>query len=332
MILVCYYRWGTECSGVVTAPASRSWTMTPPSSDCYRLCSATTTPTCAPSSRCGSSSATVRWRRTSKSSSMQTRGLQGSTAGPTIYRPATKSILLPTSLTDESSRVIVCDYRCDDSLGLKSFSDTHRSYDPLSYPLLFPYGTDGFHIGLPCSGSSQASQTKCDGKRVLCLPSHVAPQHIQSDPQVMSALPTVLCRHVGQDWVGSPQLHLHFYSKLTRCLIWKFWFPVQEQSLEYVLFPLFWGGFISAVSSCIAQQKIAGPIEQPCLLAKYRCAHRTTLSIGRSMGAAIFRCNCFAFCCAMQRGACLVTVSPFHNIPSITMFSSFDKLCLTWCE
>ena len=27
-------------------------------------------------------------------------------------------------------------------------SELHRCYDPLKYPLLFPYGTDGWHVNL----------------------------------------------------------------------------------------------------------------------------------------------------------------------------------------
>ena len=31
---------------------------------------------------------------------------------------------------------------------VKYFNDSHRSYDPLTYPLLFPFGTDGFHLNI----------------------------------------------------------------------------------------------------------------------------------------------------------------------------------------
>ena len=30
--------------------------------------------------------------------------------------------------------------------GAKRISELHAAYDPLQYPLLFPYGTDGYHI------------------------------------------------------------------------------------------------------------------------------------------------------------------------------------------
>ncbi|CAE1251309.1 unnamed protein product [Acanthosepion pharaonis] len=32
---------------------------------------------------------------------------------------------------------------------LRRISETHRSYDALQYPLLFPYGDDGYHFGIP---------------------------------------------------------------------------------------------------------------------------------------------------------------------------------------
>ncbi|CAE1300459.1 unnamed protein product [Acanthosepion pharaonis] len=32
---------------------------------------------------------------------------------------------------------------------LHRISETHRSYDALQYPLLFPYGDDGYHFGIP---------------------------------------------------------------------------------------------------------------------------------------------------------------------------------------
>lgn len=31
---------------------------------------------------------------------------------------------------------------------LKRIRETHRSYDPLQYPLLFPYGNDGYSINM----------------------------------------------------------------------------------------------------------------------------------------------------------------------------------------
>ena len=60
------------------------------------------------------------------------------------------AILLPNPNTPAQNRTIVCALQVEENgdRGLQSFSDTHRSYDPLSYPLLFPYGTDGFHLNI----------------------------------------------------------------------------------------------------------------------------------------------------------------------------------------
>ena len=53
------------------------------------------------------------------------------------------AVLIPNDATD--NRDIVLHYRDG---GLKCISELHRSYDPLQYPLLFPYGTDGWHANL----------------------------------------------------------------------------------------------------------------------------------------------------------------------------------------
>ena len=50
-------------------------------------------------------------------------------------------------------RSIVCSVRQrqltnDDRKDLKRFQDYHRSYTPLTYPLLFPHGTDGWTLGI----------------------------------------------------------------------------------------------------------------------------------------------------------------------------------------
>lgn len=85
------------------------------------------------------------------------------------------AILLPTNLADEvSSRVVVCDYRANQTIpGLQRFTDTHRSYDPLSYPLLFPFGTDGFHLGIPhstCTGSKCVTAREFYSFRLMLRP------------------------------------------------------------------------------------------------------------------------------------------------------------------
>ena len=59
-------------------------------------------------------------------------------------------LLRPDAVIEEGNRKVVCwvqnptpqqDLLC-------FFPDTHRSYDPLAYPLFFPYGTDGWHLCL----------------------------------------------------------------------------------------------------------------------------------------------------------------------------------------
>ena len=52
-------------------------------------------------------------------------------------------VLMPNDATN--NRDIVLHYRDG---GLKRISELHRSYDPLQYPLLFPNGTDGWHVNL----------------------------------------------------------------------------------------------------------------------------------------------------------------------------------------
>ena len=44
-----------------------------------------------------------------------------------------------------SNRDIILHYRDG---GLRHISELHRGYDPLQYPLLFPNGTDGWHVYL----------------------------------------------------------------------------------------------------------------------------------------------------------------------------------------
>ena len=57
------------------------------------------------------------------------------------------SILMPTEVDGRSKREIVCCYRA--RVGCWNFTimdDTHRSYDPMQYPLMFPDGRDGWNI------------------------------------------------------------------------------------------------------------------------------------------------------------------------------------------
>ena len=52
-------------------------------------------------------------------------------------------VLMPNDATN--NRDIVLHYRDG---GLKRISELHRSYNPLQYPVLFPNGTDGWHVNL----------------------------------------------------------------------------------------------------------------------------------------------------------------------------------------
>ena len=57
---------------------------------------------------------------------------------------------------------IVCNVqtsRNNDSSNLAFFTECHRSYDPLAYPLLFPYGTNGWHLMLHCSQNCNQKTT-----------------------------------------------------------------------------------------------------------------------------------------------------------------------------
>ena len=53
------------------------------------------------------------------------------------------AVLMPND--NVNNRDIVLHYRDG---GLWHISELHRGYDPLQYPLLFPHGTDGWHVYL----------------------------------------------------------------------------------------------------------------------------------------------------------------------------------------
>ena len=53
------------------------------------------------------------------------------------------AVLMPND--NISNKDVVLHYRDG---GLRHISELHRSYDPLQYPLLFPHGTDGWHVNL----------------------------------------------------------------------------------------------------------------------------------------------------------------------------------------
>ena len=60
-------------------------------------------------------------------------------------RPVSDEIGILMPNTPTNNRNIVLHYR---NGHLDQVSELHRAYDALQYPLLFPYGTDGYHIYL----------------------------------------------------------------------------------------------------------------------------------------------------------------------------------------
>ena len=61
-------------------------------------------------------------------------------------------------IEQNAERCVECSYlNQHDQYGLSSFPDYHRSYDPLQYPLLFPYGSDGWHYDI----RSKANNKNC---------------------------------------------------------------------------------------------------------------------------------------------------------------------------
>ena len=66
-----------------------------------------------------------------------------------FHRPTAPeiSLLLPNEIPQNAKRTIICSMRQQSrQYNLREFQDYHRSYDPLQYPLLFPYSKDGWHM------------------------------------------------------------------------------------------------------------------------------------------------------------------------------------------
>ena len=52
-------------------------------------------------------------------------------------------------MSSNMKREVICYYRGNNSShGFQNFDHTHRSYDPLQYPLLFPTGRDGWNLNV----------------------------------------------------------------------------------------------------------------------------------------------------------------------------------------
>ncbi|CAE1284873.1 unnamed protein product [Acanthosepion pharaonis] len=63
--------------------------------------------------------------------------------------PASNEVSVIVSGDQHNRRDIVIESR---GSGLRRISETHRSYDALQYPLLFPYGEDGYHFSILQNG------------------------------------------------------------------------------------------------------------------------------------------------------------------------------------
>jgi len=48
--------------------------------------------------------------------------------------------------------------------------ETYPPYMRLQYPLLFPYGTDGWLLNIPCGERIKQQSETCDNERICCVP------------------------------------------------------------------------------------------------------------------------------------------------------------------
>ena len=76
-------------------------------------------------------------------------------------------ILMPNEPTN--NRDIVLHYRGGQ---LDRVSELHRAYDALQYPLLFPYGTDGYHIYMRRSNGKKVSQMDYYSFHIMICPNN----------------------------------------------------------------------------------------------------------------------------------------------------------------
>ncbi|CAE1140616.1 unnamed protein product [Acanthosepion pharaonis] len=95
----------------------------------------------ASAARASESSAQKRTRR--QSDAISTSGARAGEHGRRYNAPASNEVSVIVSGDQHNRRDIVIE-SCGS--GLRRISETHRSYDALQYPLLFPYGEDGFPI------------------------------------------------------------------------------------------------------------------------------------------------------------------------------------------
>ncbi|XP_021992170.2 uncharacterized protein LOC110888986 [Helianthus annuus] len=71
--------------------------------------------------------------------------------------------LIPGDENPTDSRDIIVEER--EGCTAKRISELHPSFMPLQYPLLFPYGEDGFHLNIPLSDTMETSRRKTVSSR-----------------------------------------------------------------------------------------------------------------------------------------------------------------------
>ena len=72
------------------------------------------------------------------------------------------AILMTGDTSTRRSIVIQPRAQDGDNADLHLISETHRSWDPLHYLLLFPYGTDGFHLNIQSNKQNKKCVTAVD--------------------------------------------------------------------------------------------------------------------------------------------------------------------------
>ena len=78
----------------------------------------------------------------------------------TLNAPSTNEVAVIMSTEPTANRDIVV-YPTDNNAPLQRIAETNRAYDPLQYPLLFPFGEDGYQFGIfkqnPATGRQLAA-------------------------------------------------------------------------------------------------------------------------------------------------------------------------------
>ena len=81
---------------------------------------------------------------------------------------------------------------------LDRVSELHPAYDALQYPLLLPYGTDGYHMYLRQKGGKKLSQMDYHTFHIMTPPNNylLKARHLL---QGTASIPTILSRLLLQD-------------------------------------------------------------------------------------------------------------------------------------